>query len=119
MTVDEFRNVALEIPGAVELSHMNHPDFRIEGKIFATLGVPDENWAMVKLTPEQQREFIEKAPRLFKPCSGAWGRQGATHLHLAAAKVRIVRSALDTAAKNLASKKKKTPNVHRRTSNAQ
>ena len=76
MTIDEFRRMALEIPTAVEQSHMNHPDFRVTGKIFASLGVPDENWGMVKLTPDQQRTFIEKAPEVFKPSSGAWGRQG-------------------------------------------
>ena len=52
MTIDEFRKIALEIPTAVEQSHMNHPDFRVAGKIFASLGAPDENWGMVKLTPE-------------------------------------------------------------------
>ena len=127
MTADEFRKLALEIPTAVERSHMNHPDFRIAGKIFASLAVPDQGWGMVKLTPEQQRTFIEKAPEIFKPCSGAWGRGGATNVYLAAAKTGIVRSALDTAAKNVASKKKKTPNpvektgqaAQRRTPNAQ
>ena len=97
---------------------MNHPDFRVAGKIFASLGVPDENWGMVKLTPEQQGTFIEKAPEIFKPCSGAWGRQGATNVYLTAAKATIVRTALDAAAKNVANKKlRKTPNVQRRTSN--
>ena len=85
MTTDEFRKMALKIPTAVERSHMNHPDFRVAGKIFASLGAPDESWGMVKLTPEQQRAFIEKAPEVFKPCSGAWGRQGATNVYLAAA----------------------------------
>jgi hypothetical protein len=107
MTVAEFRKLALEIPTSVERSHMNHPDFRVAGKIFASLGVPDKNWGMVKLTPEQQHAFIEKAPKVLKPCSGAWGRQGATNVYLAAAKTSIVRSALDAAAKNVASKKKK------------
>src|SRR6266496_6848655 len=112
--------MALEIPASVERSHMNHPDFRIAGKIFATLGVPDENWGMVKLTPEQQRKFIEDAPKVFKPCSGAWGRQGYTNVYLASAKMGIVRAALDAAAKNVANrKKKKTPNVQRRTPNIQ
>ena len=95
--------MALEIPASIEASHMNHPDFRLGGKIFATLGVPDENWGMVKLTPEQQRSFIEKTPKVFKPCSGAWGRQGATNVYLAAAEVRMVRTALDFAAKNVSS----------------
>ena len=99
--------MALEIPGAVERSHMNHPDFRVAGKIFASLGVPDEGWSMVKLTPEQQREFVKKAPKVFKPCSGFWGRQGYTNVYLASAKASIVCAALDAAAKNVASSAKK------------
>jgi hypothetical protein len=120
MTIDQFRKMALEIPKAVEQSHMNHPDFRVAGKIFASLGVPDEEWGMVKFTPEQQRTFIQRAPEVFKPSSGAWGRQGYTNVYLAAAKAAIVRNALDTAAKNVASRKqRKTSNIQRRTSNAQ
>jgi hypothetical protein len=120
MTIDDFRGMALEIPNAVEQSHMNHPDFRVAGKIFASLGVPDENWGMVKLTLEQQRAFIEKAPQVFKPASGAWGRQGYTNVYLAAAKASIVRATLVAGAKNVANRKqRKTPNVRRRTSNAQ
>ena len=107
MIIDEFRKMALEIPTAIEQSHMNHPDFRVAGKIFASLGVPDKSWGMVKLTPEQQREFIKNAPEIFKPCSGAWGRQGATNVYLAAAKVSIVRVALDAAARNIAARSKK------------
>ena len=102
MTADEFRKMALEIPTSVERSHMNHPDFRVAGKIFASLGIPDQNWGMVKLTPEEQRAFIKKAPKVFKPCSGAWGRQGYTNVYLPAAKTRIVCAALDAAAKNVA-----------------
>src|SRR6266496_5778134 len=102
MTNDEFRTMALKIPPAVERSHMNHPDFRVAGKIFASLGVPDKNWGMVKLTSEQQHAFIEKAPKVFKPCSGTWGRAGATNVYLASAKTSIVRDALDAAATNVA-----------------
>jgi hypothetical protein len=69
--------------------------------------VPDENWGMVKLTPEQQRTFIEKAPEIFRPSSGAWGRQGYTNVYLASAKASIVRTVLDAAAKNVASRAKK------------
>ena len=120
MTNDEFRKMALEIPTAVEQSHMNHPDFRIAGKIFASLGAPDANWGMVKLTPAQQRAFIEKAPEVFKPCSGAWGRAGATNVYLASAKASLARAAIKAAAKNVASKnQRKTPNVQHPTSNAQ
>jgi hypothetical protein len=112
MTIDQFRKMALEIPTAVEQSHMNHPDFRVAGKIFASLGVPDESWGMVKLTLEQQRTFIEQAPEVFKPSSGAWGRQGYTNVYLTAAKATIVRTALDAAAKNVAGKKqRKTPKI--------
>ena len=107
MTNDEFRKMALEIPASVERSHMNHPDFRVAGKIFASLGVPDQNWGMVKLTPEQQRTFIEKAPKVFKPCSGAWGRQGYTNVYLVSAKAGIMRAALDAAATNVAPRAKK------------
>lgn len=112
MTIDEFRKMALKVPMSVERSHMNHPDFRLGGRIFASLGVPDENWGMIKLTPEQQRTSIEKAPEIFKPSSGAWGRQGYTNVYLPAAKATIVRAALDAAAKNVASKnQRKTSNV--------
>jgi hypothetical protein len=107
MTTDEFRKMALEIPTAVERSHMNHPDFRVAGKIFASLGVPDENWGMVNLTPEQQHTFIQKAPDVFKPCSGAWGRRGYTNVYLASAKASVVRPALDAAARNVGSRAKK------------
>jgi hypothetical protein len=101
MTADEFRELALAIPGAVEASHMDHPDFRFDGKIFASLGAPDEEWGMVKLTPDQQRSFLKQAPKMFKQCNGAWGRQGCTNVLLAAAKETLVRSALIWAAKNL------------------
>jgi hypothetical protein len=104
MTTDEFRKMALEIPAAVERSHMNHPDFRVAGKIFASLGVRDQNWGMVKLTPEQQRAFMKKAPEVFKRCSGAWGRQGYTNVYLAAAKASMVHDALGAAAKNVGSR---------------
>lgn len=110
MTTDESRKMALEIPKAVERTHMNHPDFRVAGKIFASLGVPDENWGMVKFTPDQQRTFSKKTPKVFKPCSGAWGRQGATNVYLPSAPTSVVRAALDAAAKNVANgKQKKRP----------
>jgi hypothetical protein len=107
MTADEFRNLALEISGAVESSHMNHPDFRIGGKIFASLGYPDDNYGMVKLSPEQQRTFLKKAPSVFDPCAGAWGKQGSTSVNLASANPALLRAALEAASKNVASKKKK------------
>jgi hypothetical protein len=107
MTANKFRSMALEISGAVESSHMDHPDFRIGGKIFATLGYPNDEHGMVKLTPEQQREFVEKAPGLFHPCAGAWGKGGATSVRLRSATVGLLRVALDAASKNVTIPKKK------------
>src|SRR6266404_6216389 len=106
MTADTFRKMALEYPHTVESAHMNHPDFRVDGKIFATLGSPDEGWGMVKLTPEQQQSFVRKEPEVFNPCSGAWGRGGATNVHLASATSKVLRAAMDCAFQNVIAKKK-------------
>ena len=76
---------------------MGHPDFRLEGRIFATLGYPDDKHGMVKLAPAQQNEFIKRAPDVFSPCSGIWGRGGATSVQLEAAKAGLVRAALEAA----------------------
>src|SRR5947208_2779352 len=108
MTADNFRNLALSLPGAIESSHMNHPDFRVKGKIFATLGYPDQNRGMVKFTPEQQKLFMKKAPGVFDPCSGTWGLRGATNVHLPSAKVALIRAALKLAWSNVAAKKAET-----------
>jgi hypothetical protein len=94
MTAQDFRRLALELPETAESSHMAHPDFRVGGKIFATLGYPDQDWAMVKLPPEQQELFSKTEPAVFVPVKGAWGRQGATNVRLKAAKKTMVRSAL-------------------------
>jgi hypothetical protein len=101
MTPTHFRHLALAIPSAVEKSHMAHPDFRLGGKIFASLGKPDEEWGMVKLTPEQQETLVSQAPAMFQPPSGAWGRQGYTRVHLPSVKVTLLRRALQMAAKNV------------------
>jgi hypothetical protein len=77
MTRDRFRRIALGLPGAAEGAHMGHPDFRTNGKIFATLS-PDGHKGMVKLTPEQQKTFMAADADVFTPASGAWGRQGCT-----------------------------------------
>jgi len=107
MTAEKFRSLALEISGAIESSHVNHPDFRLGGKVFASLGYPDDDHGMVKLTPEQQRAFLEKEPSMFTPCAGAWGKQGSTSVDLAAAKVDVLRAALEAASKNVTAKRKK------------
>lgn len=84
MQANLFRKLALSLPEAAEASHMNHPDFRVGGKIFATLS-PHGEWAMVKLTPQQQHAACELAPTVFEPFPNAWGRQGCTKVHLARA----------------------------------
>jgi hypothetical protein len=102
VTVAVFRRLALGLPEAVEEAHMGHPDFRVNGKIFATLGYPDGRWAMVKLTPEQQTAFVESAPDIFVPVKGGWGLKGATNVRLPAATRRALGPALATAWRNLA-----------------
>jgi hypothetical protein len=106
MTPDKFRRLALDLPGVTEREHMDHPDFRVGGRIIATLGYPDENWGMVKLTPEQQRTFVTMTPGTFRPCNGVWGERGATNVQLETAKVTLVRAALDAAWRNVITKKK-------------
>ena len=105
MTAEDFRRMALELPEATESSHMAHPDFRVGGKIFATLGYPDSNWAMVKLPPEQQELLSKSEPSVFVPVKGGWGRQGATSVCLKTAKKTQVRGALQAAWGKLAPKR--------------
>jgi hypothetical protein len=105
MTANQFRELALSLPEAVEGGHMGHPDFRVRNKIFATLGYPKADWAMVKLTPDQQEQFVEDEPDVFAPVKGGWGRKGATRVDLTEATAQIVRPALIVAWKNVAPKK--------------
>jgi len=102
MTPDQFRRLALSLPETSESAHMAHPDFRVGGKIFATLSYPDESWAMVSLTPEQQDELVRAEPDTFAPVKGGWGRKGATNVRLKKAKKRIVQQALAAAWSNRA-----------------
>jgi len=96
MTAETFRNLALSFGGAVEQSHMGHPDFRANGRIFATLQA-NEASGMVKVPPGEQAELLRLAPATFTPASGAWGRQGCTMVRLAGADVAAVRAALTLA----------------------
>jgi len=97
MKPNKFRELALSFPEAIESAHMRHPDFRVGGRIFATLGYPDENSAMVKLSADDQKEFVRTGPGVFTAVKGAWGRQGATIVNLPAATIGIVREALTAA----------------------
>ena len=103
MTSEEFREIALSFPEAEERSHMNHPDFRVGGKIFATLG-PDLTWGMAKLTPEQQQDFLRSYPTAFKPAAGKWGEGGATLITLGEADPELAGEALTLAWRNTADK---------------
>ena len=105
MTADDFRKLALSLPEAIESAHMHHPDFRVRGKIFATLGYPDKDWAVVKLTPDEQKHFIQSDPKVFQPVKGAWGRRGNTNVYLPEAKIDIAREALTAAWRNTAPKR--------------
>lgn len=105
MTVDEFRKLALGQPEAAESAHMDHPDFRVRGKIFATLGHPDAGWGMVKLNVEQREEFVREDPHVFRPVPGGWGKTGATHVCLATATAAVLQPALATAWRNVAPKR--------------
>lgn len=106
MNTDDFRRMALSFPGAAESSHMNHPDFRAKGKIFATLPNPDDGYAMVKLPADQQEAFVEMDPAAFAPVPGGWGRQGATRVRLKAVKEESLRGALTVAWQNVTQKKR-------------
>jgi hypothetical protein len=112
VNVREFRTAALSFPGAVESAHMGHPDFRIGGRIFATLTESDAKGAalgMVKLTPDQQRSFLDACPAAFQPCSGAWGRSGCTNVLLQSADKEVVRAALQVAFENVSAQKPSKP----------
>jgi hypothetical protein len=93
MTADEFRDIALSLEGAIERSHMGHPDFRANGRIFATLQANDE-WGMVKVAPQEQAELLRLHPAMFTPAAGAWGRQGCTLVQLAVADPATIRGAM-------------------------
>jgi hypothetical protein len=105
VTADDFRDMALGLPEAAESAHMGHPDFRVRGKIFATLGHQGDGSGMVKLTPDQQRHFVRMDPQVFAPVKGGWGRRGATTVHLTAATGDTLHPALVAAWRNVAPKR--------------
>src|SRR5687768_6260266 len=93
MTARAFRNFALSLPEASEGAHMGHADFRVRGKIFATLG-PEEDWGMVKLPPDEQADLLEGGGGAYEPAKGAWGLQGCTIVRLRDADAGTVKNAL-------------------------
>jgi hypothetical protein len=105
MTPQDFRRIALDLPEAEEHAHGGHPDFRLGGKIFATLGSPDGDWGMVRLTPDQQEILLAAEPAMFKPASGIWGQRGCTLVRLEAIDEATAKSALTMAWRDRAPKK--------------
>ena len=112
MNAGDFRRIALSLEGAEESSHMGQPDFRVGGRIFATLASAQQGHGNLMLTLEQQQAFVEELPEVFLPIAGGWGRMGMTHIRLAAANEDVLAGALRTAwrlrtEKNAKSGKKK------------
>ena len=99
-----FRKLALSLEGAIESSHMNHPDFRFNNRIFATLSYQDKGCGVLKLTVEQQQAFLADQPHIFSPVQGGWGRMGMTFVHLHQADDSLIAGALSTAFHNLQKK---------------
>jgi hypothetical protein len=114
MNVGAFRRIALSLEGAEEGSHMGHPDFRVNGRIFATLAAAAQGYGNLLLTPEEQSAFVEELPEIFVPVAGGWGKNGATHVRLAVVTEDVLTGALRTAwklrvEKNSKSSKKRAP----------
>jgi hypothetical protein len=105
MTATEFRRIALSMPEAVESAHMEHPDFRVGGKIFATLGYPDRNHGMVILPPAEQERLVRAQPAVFTPAKGAWGKNGSTTVCLDIVDAGTLRCAVEVAWRKRAPKR--------------
>jgi len=122
MTSQEFRALAMELPSVIEASHQGHGDFRVRGKIFATLGYPDTAWGMVRLEPEDQARRVQTAPAVFVPAKGVWGEQGSTLVKLEAATLEFLRPAMRAAWQRLVTEETGRPPkkkiVKRRTARA-
>ena len=97
MNAKDFRRIALSLPGAMEGSHHGAADFRVGGRIFATLAAEKLGYGNLMLTPEQQAAFVEELPEIFLPIAGGWGRSGSTHIRLAAANEDVLEGALRAA----------------------
>src|SRR5271169_702437 len=108
MNANDFRRIALSLEGAEESSHMGSPDFRVGGRIFATLASQRLGYGNLMLTPELQAEFVNELPEVFLPIAGGWGRMGATHIRLAAANEEVLAGALRAAWKLRVEKSAKT-----------
>ncbi|HTB19943.1 MAG TPA: MmcQ/YjbR family DNA-binding protein [Bryobacteraceae bacterium] len=108
MTAADFRRLALSLPGAEEGSHMGSADFRVGGRIFATLASQSKGFGNLMLTAELQADFVAEQPEVFLPVAGGWGRNGATHIVLARANEDLLAGALRSAWKLRTEKNAKT-----------
>jgi hypothetical protein len=108
MNAKDFRRIALSFEGAEESSHMGQPDFRVGGRIFATLASQKQGYGNLMLTPEQQADFVAEQPDMFVPIAGGWGRMGMTHIRLAVTNEDVLTGALRTAWKLRVEKNAKT-----------
>ncbi len=97
MNAADFRRIALSLQGSEEGSHMGSPDFRVGGRIFATLASQKQGYGNLLLTPELQSDFVGEQPDVFVPIAGGWGRMGMTHIVLAAANEDVLAGALRAA----------------------
>ena len=113
MTAADFRRIALSLKGAEEGSHMGSPDFRVGGRIFATLASQSQGYGNLALTPEQQAEFVQDQPEIFVPIAGGWGRMGMTHVRLSRTSEDILTDALRAAWKLRIEKNAKTGGTKR------
>ena len=113
MDARDFRRIALSLAGAEEGSHMGAADFRVGGRIFATLAAVGQGYGNLMLTPEQQAAFVKELPEVFLPIPGGWGRNGATHVRLAAANEDLLEGALRTAWKLRVEKNARTSRKRR------
>jgi hypothetical protein len=97
MEIADFRRLALSFEGAEEGSHMGASDFRVGGRIFATLAAQSQGYGNLMITPEMQAEFVEAEPEVFLAIPGGWGRNGATHVVLTKANEDLLAGALRAA----------------------
>lgn len=97
MNANDFRRIALSFVGAEEGSHMGAVDFRVGGRIFATLASVKQGYGNLMITPEIQAAFVGDLPEVFLPIAGGWGRMGMTHIRLAEASEDVLTGALHTA----------------------
>ena len=109
MTAAQFREMALSFPEAVEAAHMGHPDFRVAGRIFATLGYQNEGRGVILLLPEEQQEIIGQYPKMFEPVPGGWGRRGSTQVVLTQITRPVLEAAMRKAWQRKAPKRLSTP----------